>query len=236
MSRRLKLLPSDAARPEPLAALVSAGAHGLIIGGIVVGSAVGTVAWEAFGELPEGLRFLVPPVTSPAPSQQSASYTAQLGDGGNSLADKTKDFGERRAGERSGALQAGAVATGSALDADAELAAMNALLASAYQIVEVDSAAERDPTSAAPAYPPALESRGIEGHVIVRFVVDSTGLVDMASVMTVESTAPEFDRAVRAAMPGMRFRPAKVGGRPVRQLAEQLFRFEVAPRAADPAL
>lgn len=230
MSKRIKLLPSQAARPEPLAALVSAGAHGLIIGAIVVGSAVGTVAWEAFGELPEGLRFLVPPVTSPAPSEAAASYAKQLGDGGTSLADKTDNFGARRAGERSGDVQTGAVATGSAMDAEAEMAAMNALLASAYQIVEVDSAAERDPASAAPVYPAALEARGVQGSVIVRFVVDSTGLVDMASVMTVEATAPEFDRAVREAMPGMRFRPAKVGQRPVRQLAEQLFRFEVAPR------
>lgn len=233
MSKRIKLLPSQTARPEPLAALVSAGAHGLIIGAIVVGSAVGTVAWEALGELPEGLRFLIPPVTSPAPSQKAAGYAAQLGDGGTSLAAKTGDFGEPRAGEPSAAEQTGAVATGSAMDADAEIAAMNALLANAYQIVEVDSAAERDPSSAAPVYPAALETRGVEGYVIVRFVVDSTGRVDMASVMTVETTAPDFDRAVREAMPGMRFRPAKVGERPVRQLAEQLFRFEVAPRDPD---
>lgn len=234
MSRRLKLLPSQAARPEPFAALVSAGAHGLIIGGIVLGSAVGTVAWEAFGELPEGLRFLVPPVTSPAPSQRSVGFAAQLGDGGTSFAENSGDFGERRAGEQTGAIESGAVATSASMDADAEIAAINALLASAYQIVEVDSAAERDPTSAAPVYPPDLESRGVEGHAILRFVVDSTGRIDMASVMTVEASAPEFDRAVRAAMPGMRFRPAKVGERPVRQLAEQLFRFEVAPLAPAP--
>jgi TonB family protein len=239
MPRRLKLLPSQTARPEPLAALVSAGAHGLIIGAIVLGSAVGTVAWEAFGELPEGLRFLVPPVTSPAPSQKSVDYASQEGDGGTSLAAKTGDFGDRRVGTRTGAAQTGVAAAGSAMDADDEIAAMNALLANAYQVVEVDSAAVRDPSSAAPAYPPALEARGVEGHVIVRFVVDSTGRVDMASVMTVEATAPEFDRAVREALPLMRFRPAKVGERPVRQLAEQLFRFEVAPldpSRADPAV
>jgi protein TonB len=130
-------------------------------------------------------------------------------------------------------MQTGAASSGSAMDADAEIAAMNALLANAYQIVEVDSAAERDPASAAPVYPAALESRGVEGYVIVRFVVDSTGRVDMASVMTVEATAPEFDRAVRDAIPGMRFRPAKVGQRAVRQLAEQLFRFEVAAPIPD---
>lgn len=229
MPRRLKLLPSQAARPEPLAALVSAGAHGLIIGSLVVGSAVGTVAWEAFGELPEGLRFLLPPVTSPAPAQQSVGYTSQLGAEGTSLASKTEEFGERRAGAPSGAVPTGAAGTGAAMDAESSAAKMNALLASAYQIVEVDSAAERDPLSAAPMYPPALEARGVEGHVIVRFVVDSTGRVDMASVMTVEATDSAFDRAVRDAMPQMRFRPAKMGSRPVRQLAEQLFRFELLP-------
>ena len=82
MPRRIKLLPSQAAPTEPFAALVSAGAHGVIIGAIVLGSAVGTVAWEAFGELPEGLRFLLPPVTSPAPSRASVGYASQVGDRG----------------------------------------------------------------------------------------------------------------------------------------------------------
>ena len=180
------------------------------------------------GELPEGLRFLVPPTTSPAPAQASLGYATRIGDEGTSLAEKTGDFGERRAGQRSGAVQDGAVGVASAMDAEAEIAAMNALLANAYQVLEVDSAAMRDPSSAAPVYPPALETRGVEGHVIVRFVVDSTGLVDLSSVMVVEATAPEFARAVRDAMPRMKFRPAKVGDRSVRQLAEQLFKFEVA--------
>lgn len=233
MPRRLKLLPSQAARPEPLAALVSAGAHGLVIGAIVVGSAVGTVAWEAFGELPEGLRFLLPPVTSPAPAQQSVGYTVPLGDVGPSVATTTGDFGERRAGALGGSVQLGAEATAPTMDAESDFSAMKALLASAYQIVEVDSAAERDPLSAAPMYPPALEAEGVEGHVIVRFVVDSTGRVDMASVMTVEATNPAFERAVRDAMPQMRFRPAKVGPRPVRQLAEQQFWFEILTPASE---
>jgi protein TonB len=227
MSRRLKLLSTQTARPEPLGALVSAGAHGVIIGSIVLGSAAGTVAWQAFGELPEGLRFLVPPSTSPAPAQAAPGYATRVGDGGTSLAERQGDFGELRAGQRAAAASSGGGAPGSAMDAEAEMAAMNMLLANAYQVVEVDSAATRDPSSAAPVYPPAMETRGIEGHVIMRFVVDSTGWVDMASAMTVEATAPEFERAVRDALPRMRFRPAKVGERPVRQLAEQLFRFEV---------
>lgn len=228
MSRRLKLLTVHSARPEPFGALFSAGAHGLIIGSLLVGSAVGTVAWESFGELPEGLRFLVPPTTSPAPAQANLGFARLEGDQGTSLAERTSDFGARRAGERSASLQTGAVPVASAMDAAAEIAAMNALLANAYQVLEVDSAATHDPSSAAPVYPPALESRGIEGHVIVRFVVDTTGLVDMTTVTVVESTAAEFSQAVRDAMPRMKFRAAKVGERHVRQLAEQLFKFEVA--------
>ncbi len=228
MARRLNLLPPQTARAEPIGALFSAGAHGVLIGSIIVGSAVGTVAWEAMGELPEGLRFLVPPATSPAPAQANLGYASRVGDDGTSLATKTGAFGARRAGQRNSATQVGGGGPVASMDAAAELAFMNALLANAYQVLEVDSAATHDPTSAAPVYPPALEARGVEGHVIVRFVVDSTGLVDMSTVMTVEATAAEFDRAVRDALPKMKFRPARVGERSVRQLAEQLFKFEVA--------
>jgi protein TonB len=104
---------------------------------------------------------------------------------------------------------------------------MNAMLSTSYQLLEVDSAATRDPTSAAPTYPPDLESSGIEGHVIIRFVVDSTGRVDLRTLLTVEATHAAFDRAVREALPKMKFRPAMVGDRAVRQLAEQLFKFEI---------
>jgi len=229
MARRLNLLPTQSTGAEPVGALFSAGAHGVIIGSIIVGSAVGTVAWEAMGELPEGLRFLLPPATSPAPARATLGYATRVGDDGTSLATKTSDFGQRRAGARNTASQSGGAGAVASMDAAAELAMMNALLANAYQLVEVDSAATHDPTSAAPVYPPALEARGVEGHVIVRFIVDSTGLVDMSTVMTMEATAVEFDRAVREALPKMKFRPAKVGERRVRQLAEQLFKFEVTP-------
>jgi TonB family protein len=218
----------NAPRPEPFAALVSAVTHVLIVSAMVAAPALGTMALESMGVLPEGLRFLVPPSTSPAPAQAAMQFSERTGDNGTSFAEHEGAFGDLRAGSRVVAtVQQEESSTASAMDAEAEIAAMNALLANAYQVLEVDSAAARDPSSAAPVYPPELESRGIEGHVIVRFVVDSTGMVDMASVMTVESTRVEFDRAVRAAMPRMKFRPAMVGDRPVRQLAEQLFQFEI---------
>ena len=42
-----------------------------------------------------------------------------------------------------------------------------------------------------------------------------------------EASNPEFARAVRAAMPGMLFRPAMMGDKAVRQLSEQNFSFRI---------
>jgi TonB family protein len=101
----------------------------------------------------------------------------------------------------------------------------------AFALLDVDSAAIRDPRSAAPAYPLDMEARGIEGLVRVRFVVDSTGLIDVSTIKVLATTNESFARAVRAAMPEMRFKPASIGGRAVRQLSEQEFAFKVQAKA-----
>ncbi|MFI5245885.1 MAG: energy transducer TonB [Gemmatimonadales bacterium] len=97
----------------------------------------------------------------------------------------------------------------------------------AFALLDVDSGAVRDPHSAAPAYPRDMEERGIEGTVRVRFVVDSTGRIDLSTIKILDSTNSSFAREVRAALPDMRFRPAMIGGHPVRQLSEQGFAFKV---------
>lgn len=97
----------------------------------------------------------------------------------------------------------------------------------AFALLDVDSGAVRDPRSAAPSYPADMEARGINGLVKVRFVVDSTGRVDMSTVKILETTNESFARAVRAAMPAMLFRPAMIGSKAVRQLSEQDFAFKV---------
>jgi TonB family protein len=99
----------------------------------------------------------------------------------------------------------------------------------AYTVVEVEEIAERDPTSAAPAYPPHLLEQGVEGYATLRFVVDSSGRVDLLSIRVLDSTHAAFVSAVRDAIPGMRYRPARRGDRPVRQLAEQQFMFKIQP-------
>jgi len=96
-----------------------------------------------------------------------------------------------------------------------------------YSDIEVDSVAVRDPASAAPEYPPALIARRIEGGAVFRFEVDSTGAVDMATVRVMSATHPLFARAVREVLPKMKFRPARIGDRTVRQLVDQPFSFKL---------
>ena len=104
----------------------------------------------------------------------------------------------------------------------------------ALSVIEVDSAVVRDPTSMAPEYPLHLQAQNIEGSAFVRFVVDTTGLVDTTTYRVVRTTHADFAVAVRRALGGMRFRPAIRGGIPVRQLAEQTFTFRIAPRDTVP--
>lgn len=98
-----------------------------------------------------------------------------------------------------------------------------------FSEIEVDSAAVRDPESAGPAYPPKLLEAKLEGATVVQFVVDSTGHVDIKSLVVLESTHPDFTKAVRDVLPRMKYQPAKMGRRPVAQLVEQRFGFRIAP-------
>ncbi len=100
---------------------------------------------------------------------------------------------------------------------------------SAFTVLEVDSAVVRSENSAAPAYPLQLLQKGVTGSVAARYVVDTTGFADTASFEVMRSTHPDFIAAVRAALPYMRFSPAKIGSHRVRQLVEQEFTFKIAP-------
>jgi protein TonB len=96
-----------------------------------------------------------------------------------------------------------------------------------FTIAEVDSAVAVDPASAAPAYPPALLKLGVEGSVMVRYVVDSFGHADVSTLEVIRATRIEFAVAVREALPGMRFTPARMGPKAVPQLVEQPFNFRI---------
>lgn len=99
---------------------------------------------------------------------------------------------------------------------------------SVYTILEVDSAVVRSENSAAPAYPLELLKRNIEGGVRVRYVVDTTGLADPETLEILLASHPLFVKSVRDVLPHMRFQPAKIGTRKVRQWVEQPFSFHIA--------
>ena len=99
----------------------------------------------------------------------------------------------------------------------------------AFSVLEVDEMVERYPSSAAPIYPRELIAIGVEGLVQAIYVVDSVGRVDTTTIRVVHSDDPRFTTSVRTALGEMRFRPAKRGGKTVRQLVEQKFRFKIAP-------
>lgn len=102
------------------------------------------------------------------------------------------------------------------------------LQAKVYTALEVDRMVERYESSAAPVYPPELSARGTEGQVEAEYVVDIAGRVDTTTIRVMRSDHPRFTESVRAALAEARFRPATRGGKAVRQLVQQRFRFKQA--------
>ncbi|MBI2795165.1 MAG: TonB family protein [Gemmatimonadetes bacterium] len=84
------------------------------------------------------------------------------------------------------------------------------------------------PGSPTPRYPEILRSAGVEGEVLAQFVVDTSGRVEMSSFKVLKSTHDMFTSSVRNALPNMRFIPAEVGGRHVKQLVQQPYVFNIS--------
>lgn len=76
-----------------------------------------------------------------------------------------------------------------------------------------------------PRYPSTLQRIGLEGEVLVQFVVDSTGRVERESIRIVQATHSLFGDAVRDWLPRTRYAPAEINGTRVRQLVQQAIGF-----------
>ena len=81
--------------------------------------------------------------------------------------------------------------------------------------------------AAAPRYPDALKSVGVEGVVSMRFIVSADGRVEPGSIDVISTPHRLFADAVRVALLNTRYRPAEAGGHAVRQLVEQSFTFRL---------
>jgi periplasmic protein TonB len=84
------------------------------------------------------------------------------------------------------------------------------------------------PGASPPRYPEALRVAGVEGQVVAVFVVDDQGRVEAGSISFLRSDNEQFEREVRATLRDMRFAPAEVGGRKVRQLVQMPFVFKLS--------
>src|SRR5262249_56649338 len=78
-----------------------------------------------------------------------------------------------------------------------------------------------------PRYPPVLQAAGISGSVDIQFVVDSVGRPEPASWHVMGSTNRAFEDPTREAIMAARFHPARLKGRPVRQLVAQRIAFSI---------
>ena len=83
------------------------------------------------------------------------------------------------------------------------------------------------PGSTSPRYPDMLRQAGVEGEVLAQFVVDTTGRAEAGSLKILKQSHDLFVQSVRNALPNMRFIPAEVGGRKVKQLVQQPFTFSI---------
>ena len=88
----------------------------------------------------------------------------------------------------------------------------------------VDSVATPIPGTIKVVYPDSLFRAQVGGSAMVRFIVDTAGLVEMPS-LEVDATHGLFAHATRVALSEARFSPAVLGSRRVRQVVALPFRF-----------
>jgi periplasmic protein TonB len=83
------------------------------------------------------------------------------------------------------------------------------------------------PGNTGPRYPEMLKSANVEGTVLAQFVVDTLGRVEAGSFKVLKSDHDLFTQSVKSALTNMKFLPAEVGGRRVKQLVQQPFQFQL---------
>jgi protein TonB len=96
-----------------------------------------------------------------------------------------------------------------------------------YFEFQVEKQVSPAPGNPGPRYPDMLRSANVEGEVLAQFVVDTSGHADMSTFKVLKSTHDLFTNAVKATLPNMKFFPAEVGGKKVKQLVQMPFQFSL---------
>jgi TonB family protein len=208
-------------------AFVSLVAHSILISASVLATRGGPIA--DIEESQEKVTFLIPlnRTTSPPPREESVQFVREGEKAGN------RGF-EQKIVDKAATREAPIVGSGKEEGKPEEVAEAvvpNAIYDTVATAVDVDSMVTRFADSAAPVYPAKLLELKIEGGAYVQFVVDTTGMPDTLSFRVISATHPEFAQSVREALPGMRFHPAILRSKKVRQLVEQPFMFKIVPPA-----
>ena len=92
---------------------------------------------------------------------------------------------------------------------------------------EVDKPASVE-RSALPLVPFNARREKRDGAVLLSFVVDTKGAIELKSVKTLFASAPDYLEAVNAVLPAMRFAPAEKGGAKVRSRVVMPFHFDIS--------
>ena len=82
-------------------------------------------------------------------------------------------------------------------------------------------------TAPLPIYPDLLRQAGVQGAVVLEAVVDTTGRILPSSIAVISMTNPGFVAAARQALLTTLFRPAMIGGRPIRMLVRIPYEFAI---------
>jgi protein TonB len=209
-------------------AVLSVAAHVALIGAAVYGT--GEQSRQLVEEISQRIYYLPPPDRMPASEALAERIQyVDVGNGARVRGETTPQGtqpGQPKPEENAGGRGAPGV---DPLDQQSQLPMPSD--DSVYSILNVEESAVRSEGSAAPIYPPELIAKGVEGAVVTNFVIDTTGRADTTTIEIVQSSHPLFVESVRTAIPGMRFSPAMVQGRRVRQVVEQRFQFRITPPA-----
>lgn len=85
-------------------------------------------------------------------------------------------------------------------------------------------------TCVLPVYPEMLRQAGIDGRVLLEFVIDTLGRAERSSIRTISTSHALFEGPAKASVQTCRFRPGKIQGRSVRVRVQQPINFTIGGR------
>jgi protein TonB len=86
-------------------------------------------------------------------------------------------------------------------------------LGNVFNLKDLDQAPQVRGVQARPNYPFEMRRAGINGEVVIQFIVDQNG--DVRDVTVIKSTQREFESAAQQAVMKWKYKPGRKGGKTV---------------------